>query len=69
MQQRVSGVFWNIFGVGVNAGISFWLKLLKQARLNTHVKSEAVFEIYSNLQKFDSSVNIEIIRYVAACFY
>jgi hypothetical protein len=42
---------------------------LKQAQLNTNAKSEAVFEIYSNLQKFDSSVNIETIRYVVARFY
>jgi hypothetical protein len=61
--------FLKHFGVGIDADISFWLNLLKQARTTANVKSEAVFEIYSNLQKFDSSDDMETIRYVVAHFY
>jgi hypothetical protein len=61
--------FLAYYGVGVDADISFWLNLLKQARTTANVKSQAVFEIYTNLQKFDSSDEMEIIRYVVAHLY
>ncbi|KAF2464794.1 uncharacterized protein BDR25DRAFT_380700 [Lindgomyces ingoldianus] len=54
--------FLKQFGVGVEGDVSFWLKLLEQARAKVHVESHVVFEIYTNLQKFDSSWEVEKIQ-------
>jgi len=54
--------FLSRFGVGMEEGVSFWLKLLEQARNREDVSSHSVFEIYSNLQNYNSQVDMERIR-------
>ncbi|KAH8800361.1 hypothetical protein F5884DRAFT_891279 [Xylogone sp. PMI_703] len=44
--------FLDRFGVVMEENVSFWLGLLKKARSNPETKIEAIFEIYTNLQKF-----------------
>ncbi|KAF2499755.1 hypothetical protein BU16DRAFT_504059 [Lophium mytilinum] len=57
-------MFLERFGVGMEENVSFWLALLKQAKHQEAVQSAVVFEIYTNLQKFVGSKDIEEIRTV-----
>ncbi|TGO51966.1 hypothetical protein BOTNAR_0339g00020 [Botryotinia narcissicola] len=46
---------WNFlkrFGVGVDEDVSFWLRLLKQARQKDSINPNIVFRIYSRLQSY-----------------
>ncbi|TGO85187.1 hypothetical protein BPOR_0422g00050 [Botrytis porri] len=52
---------WNFlkrFGVGVDADVSFWLRLLKQARQKDLISPSIVFRIYSRLQPYIDELDI-----------
>jgi hypothetical protein len=44
--------FLKRFGVGIEENLSFWLRLLQQAREKPNVNRRTIFEIYSHVQRF-----------------
>ncbi|KAF2188895.1 hypothetical protein K469DRAFT_748131 [Zopfia rhizophila CBS 207.26] len=55
-------MFLERFGVGIEEDVSFWLKLLKQARNKESIGPEIVFDIYTNLQRFTGVQSTELLK-------